>query len=265
MSNILKRWFKRNSHNPVLKVLAGFGRSMNRLYENRNHDIHSNGEVWLLRQLASTNPQVIFDGGANIGEYAIESAENCPSAAVYCFEPVPETFKILEDATREFSSRTILVQKGLSDQNQNLSINIFDSNAHSSIFAHDGITPETKSQLTIEVIKGDDYFHEKRLEKIDFLKLDVEGAEMKALKGFEKCLKEKRIRVIQLEYGYINILTKNLLMDYYDYLLPFGFKLGKLYPKKVEFRPYHNKLEDFIGPNYVAVHESEKELIQLLS
>ena len=46
----LKRLFKRNSHNNLLKALAGFGRAINRLYENRNHDIYSNGELTLLKK-----------------------------------------------------------------------------------------------------------------------------------------------------------------------------------------------------------------------
>jgi hypothetical protein len=136
---------------------------------------------------------------------------------------------------------------------------------HSSLYSHNGITSETKTIIDIEVIKGDDYVHSIGIEKIDLLKLDIEGAEMKALKGFENCLREKRIRVVQFEYGYLNILTKNLLMDYYDFFEPLGYRVGKLYPKKIEFKPYSNKLEDFIGPNYVAVLETEIEFIRSVS
>jgi hypothetical protein len=37
-----------------------------------------------------------------------------------------------------------------------------------------------------------------------------------------------------------------------------------VYPKNIEFRKYQYKHEDFLGPNFVAVHESEKELINVL-
>ena len=40
--------------------------------------------------------------------------------------------------------------------------------------------------------------------------------------------------------------------------------LGKIFPKSVEFRQYHFKYEDFIGPNFLAVHSSEKDLIKAL-
>jgi FkbM family methyltransferase len=246
-------------------VLAGFGRSMNRLYENRNHDIHSNGEVWLLKNLSKFKPEIIFDGGANVGQYATEVVINCPNARIHCFEPVPGTFNLLKISLEKFPEQILPVPKGLSDENRRVFINLFEYDEHASIFSHNGITPDTRQQIEIEVIKGDDYLADTGIEKIDFLKLDIEGAEMKALKGFEKSLRAKKIRLIQFEYGYLNILTKNLLVDYYDYLEPFGYKIGKLYPKKVEFKPYHSKLEDFIGPNYVAILNSEEEMINSLS
>ena len=43
---------------------------------------------------------------------------------------------------------------------------------------------------------------------IDLLKLDLEGAEYDALLGFEESIKKGIIKIIQFEYGYINITTK---------------------------------------------------------
>jgi len=40
--------------------------------------------------------------------------------------------------------------------------------------------------------------------------------------------------------------------------------VGKIYSKSVDFKPYDFSMEDFIGPNYLAVHPSEKELIKYL-
>ena len=45
----------------------------------------------------------------------------------------------------------------------------------------------------------DDFCDENNVEFIDFLKIDVQGAEFKVLKGAKKALSEKRIGVIQLE------------------------------------------------------------------
>jgi hypothetical protein len=41
--------------------------------------------------------------------------------------------------------------------------------------------------------------------------------------------------------------------------------VGKIFPKKVEFRKYNFIYEDFIGPNFIAVKKSETDLIASLS
>ena len=120
-------------------------------------------------------------------------------------------------------------------------------------------------QENIEVITGDRFMAENNIEHVDFIKMDLEGSEMDALVGLEKSLSEKRVRLIQFEYGYINITTKNLLADYYDFFAKHGYLVGKVYPKRVEFRKYEFKHEDFIGPNFVAAHQADAPLIKLLS
>ena len=75
----------------------------------------------------------------------------------------------------------------------------------------------------------------------------------------------KSIRLIQFEYGIFNISSKDLLIDYFNLLTPLGFKIGKIFPRGVEFFDYHFSREDFRGNNYVAVKEEEKSLIDDLS
>ena len=100
----LKQIFKRNTHNRLFKALAGFGRSLNRLYENRNHDIYSNGELTVLKKMAKLNPKVMLDGGANIGKYSLLIQDTNPQATTYAFEPVKETCKILTINIEQYSN-----------------------------------------------------------------------------------------------------------------------------------------------------------------
>ena len=64
---------------------------------------------------------------------------------------------------------------------------------------------------------------------------------------------------------YINISTKKLLLDFYNYFESKGYIVGKIFPKCVEFRKYEFKYEDFLGPNFIAVKKTETDLIKLLS
>lgn len=259
----LKKIFKRNSHNLFFKILAGFGRNMYRLYENRNHNHQSNGEVEVIKKLGKMNVSVMVDGGANAGTYSGYLHQYNPGATIYAFEPVASTFERLKEKVKTIP-QIIPVRSGLFSEKKTETIYHYQTSTHSSIYPNtDGSDPAGSEQINL--IKGDDWMQENGINQIDFLKLDLEGAEYEALKGFENALRHQKIRAIQFEYGYVNIQTQHLLYNFYQFLEPLGYVIGKVYPKKVEFRKYEWKHEDFIGPNFIAVLRSDTTLIQLLS
>jgi FkbM family methyltransferase len=260
---MIKKIFKQNTHNLLFKWVGGFGLSIYRMYENRNHRLESNGERTLLKKLGRTSPQVILDGGANVGKYTREVLQHCREAKVYSFEPVKDTFLQLEEALRG-EERVRLIPRGLFSEAGKKEINLYPSHTHASVYRLTGVPYESTGTLTIEMVRGDDFVREEGLERIDLLKLDLEGAEYDALEGFEDTLRAGRIRLVQFEYGYINILSKHLLLDYYRFFEEKGYIVGKIFPRTVKFRPYRFKYEDFIGPNFVAVRREDRELIDLL-
>ena len=109
---------------------------------------------------------------------------------------------------------------------------------------------------TCLVSTGDDYVESRKIDYIDFLKVDVEGAEGVVLEGFKRTLEQEKVGIIQWEYGFANVVSKWLLIDAYKFLLPYGFHLGLLTPDNILFKNYTLTDEDFKGPNYVAVHKS---------
>jgi FkbM family methyltransferase len=259
----VKRFFKRNTHNSIFKALAGFGRALNRLYENRNHDLYSNGEFTILNKLSKLNPSVIIDGGANIGKYSLITSKLMPNAQIYSFEPVKNTFEKLSVNLSVYNNIKP-INKGLYKTNCTQEINLFNSNTHSSLVDIQGLSYESNQTESIELIKGDDFMKDHDIQEVDLLKIDVEGAEYDALLGFDEHIASGKIKMIQFEYGYINISTKKLLIDFYNYFESKGYVLGKIFPKTVEFRKYEFKYEDFLGPNFIAVKKTETDLINLL-
>lgn len=260
----LKRYIKQNSHNGLFRFLASFGKAFIKLYENRNHDPLSNGEAMVLKKMASLDPKIIIDGGANIGEYSLLANSIMPMCKVYAFEPVQSTFQKLEHHTADCDNITT-VNKGLYKEDCEKEIQLYPSELHSSLYDIQGISYSPYKMERIELVSGDMFVATNSIVHIDLLKMDIEGAEYDALLGFIKFIKNKKIRAIQFEYGYINITTKRLLSDFYNFFKDNGYAVGKIYPKHVDFRPFEFKHEDFIGPNYLAVSNTDSELIQLLS
>jgi FkbM family methyltransferase len=226
----------------------------------------SNGEYTILKKVASAKPKMIFDVGANIGHYAKLINDVLPEATIHCFEPVSTTFESLVKNLDGLGNENIhKVKKGFYKENKVLPINIYSGHELSSIFEIKGVAYSALRQESIDVIAGDTYISDNKIDHIDFLKMDLEGSEMDALIGLQNSLSQRKIRIVQFEYGYINITTKNLLADYYDFFKTFDFIIGKVYPQRVEFRDYEFKHEDFIGPNFIAVHKSDEVMIKLLS
>jgi FkbM family methyltransferase len=140
----------------------------------------------LLYLRAIRKGDVVFDIGANIGYYSILFSKLCgKNGFVHCFEPVPETFKLLLQALGN-SENTKLnnLAAGNSEDTLEMSYDPEDSEKASLIFA------PTSTSLTriVKVLPLDAYAEEIKLDQLDFLKCDVEGFELKTLKGMVNTL-----------------------------------------------------------------------------
>jgi FkbM family methyltransferase len=243
------------------QLLARFCQNFLQAYKNWNYNLEVNGERWLLKRLADFAPAVVFDVGANVGDWLLAARSELPTAQLHAFE-------IIETTSEELLKRTagqtgIVVNRfGLSDQEGTITMRAFEA---SSTLATQTAYPHGKySELECPVRRGDAYLRDNGIERIDLLKLDVEGAERQVLSGFAKTLDEGRIDVIQFEYGKVAILTHFLLKDAYELLEAKGYTVGKLYPDHVDFRAYKLEDEDFLGPNYVAVRSARTDLVEAL-
>ena len=241
--------------------LSIFCREFVRAYKNWNYDWRSNGEQWLLYRLSAFNPSVVFDVGANVGEWLSLARGALPEAQLHAFEIVETTFAVLQEHFTAAPGVT-LNNFGLSDRSGAITMHLFDqSNTLSShvAYPHGGFR-----QVTCPVRRGDEYIKESGIDRIDLLKVDVEGAEHLVLSGFGAALDAGRIDVIQFEYGKVNIITHFMLRDFYEFLEARGYVVGKLFPDHVDFRPYVLEDEDFLGPNYIAVRKVRPDIIDAL-
>lgn len=241
----------------ISRQLLSVSNLIRRAYFNSsNHDIRVNGESRVLELNQRLHEQddhyVIFDVGANEGEWsrvALEISKNCH---VHAFEIVQRTREILAQNLREFPNVTIC-ETGLSDQEQEIEINYYpEQNTGSSAFR----LPWSVKQTMVKAlcVRGDDYMAQNEIERIQLLKVDAEGMDYSVLSGFSKALAEQRIDAIQFEYNAAAVLSKRLLKDFYELLGGYDYAIGRVLPNKVDFKEYnlfHD--ENLLQSNFFAV------------
>jgi len=249
--------------NRFSKYLAKKCASLIRNYENLNYDFDQNGERILLKKLSTLNFTTVFDVGGNVGQYSVMLRKYFPDAEIHIFEIIQDNIHHIENKMKG-QSHVFINNFGLSNENDSVKVKCYGEGSEvSSIYdyPHKG----ESNWIDCPVKKGDSYVSEKSIKTIDYLKIDTEGNEPLVLEGLYENLKNGNIRVIQFEYGRVNIITKYLLRDFYQFFSDLGYVVGKLYPKKVEFKNYELDDENFFGPNFIAVKKNETEIIRLLS
>jgi FkbM family methyltransferase len=191
------------------------------------------------------------------------AAELLPEATIYALEVVPDTAATLRART-EHQDRIKCFDLGLAAHTGTLPLRY---NPAASTHATYTEYPHSWAGETIEcpVMRGDEFLDRESVGQVDFLKLDVEGAEHLVLQGLEHRLRSGRVRFVQFEYGRVNILTHFLLRDFYHLFAGYGYVVGKIYPDYVDFRDYELDDEDFLGPNYLACPAGDRMLPVLSS
>lgn len=124
----------------------------------------------------------VFDIGANIGWYSLNIAKLYPNAKISSFEPVPSTFQGLQRNIEINNSQNIQIYNfGFSDEEKSLT---FYLQADSSVSASaSNITDSANAmEVVCNVRRLDDFVRELGC-KIDFVKCDVEGAELFVYRG----------------------------------------------------------------------------------
>lgn len=120
--------------------------------------------------------EIIVDGGAYIGDTYMEAVKNkIPFLKYYAFEPDEKSFKRLNENTGQ-DSRVIQISKGLYDSEQTLLF--FGKGTEASQFQENCSSGVNTKVTSIDLAAYD----------ATYIKLDVEGTEMKALKGAEKTI-----------------------------------------------------------------------------
>ncbi len=120
---------------------------------------------------------VIIDGGANIGMTSLYYASLYPNAKIYAFEPSKQNVEYYKKNLA--SVNAAIEQKALWDEPCVLNFNFSNCSRYHSAFG----TAESTHNEEIHAIRLDDWIRSSNIDRIDILKLNVEGAELKVIKS----------------------------------------------------------------------------------
>lgn len=253
----------RTNHWPLIKFTGKIASAWVKGIANSSYNSALNGEKRALRIIGEAGAEIIFDVGANIGDWSLEANKDCSHAKIYAFELSPQTFRELQRNTAGI--KNISAQAfGLSSSEGEVDFFHYpNNNVHSSL--NDNQLDFEKIKMSAVVRTGDQFCQSQNISKIDLLKIDAEGADYQVLLGFESMLRCQKISAIQFEYGPPNLYSGHLLRHFYDLLGQYGYCIGKIYPHTVTFGNYQPQEDNFFGGNFMAVHQSKGKLIRRLS
>jgi FkbM family methyltransferase len=169
----------------------------------------------------------VFDIGAHIGYYTLKLARKVgPSGKVYAFEAHPDNYAILKRNVEANGYKNVhICNKAVSDSNGRIKLFFGkERSAHHSTLKNEYCNDEGTE---IDSVRLDDFLSPFiGEEKVNFIKIDIEGGEFKALRGMENLIKRSDKLRIVTEIVPSFLEKQDLTVDsYIRYLESLGIEL----------------------------------------
>lgn len=198
----------------------------------------------IFNHLIPKEAPLVFDIGSNVGNTLVEFKDWWPKSCIHCFEPQAECWPEWESQASSFDNDEVILNKtavgaveesgksyftheitelsdsitrrtGISGFNQ---INtkssdsiLLESLKKGSISELEEYKKSINNVRKVPVTRMDKYLSEKKIDKVDLVKIDTQGHEPEVLEGFGERLKDVRV-----------VLTELMFYDYYDRSLSFS-------------------------------------------
>jgi len=182
-------------------------------------------EAWLFLRLLSPGMTVV-DGGANIGEYTLlASTAVGEGGTVHSFEPIPDNFNRLRGHVAVNGLHNVRMQQAaLWDRTTTLTLG-----RDADLPGHGGAWSAGAQSGTVESVPAvslDDYVASEAVERVDAVKLDIEGAEPSAVQGMLATLeRDKPVMLVELHEAARAASTAAAVMALVE---PLGYRLWRI-------------------------------------
>jgi FkbM family methyltransferase len=217
-----------NGHKMLLDAKDPLHLLINKVYEEF--------ETEIVKKLIKKG-DIVLDVGANIGYYTLIFAKLVgDKGRVYAFEPEPKNFVLLtKNIELNQYQNVMLVQKALSDKEGIIKLNLLEDNTAGHFIG--SVTKNNENSIDVSVTRLDEYFNDYD-GTINFIKMDVEGAESGVIQGMIKLLQKINHLTMMVEFNPRIIIRFGVEPEHYlELLQENGFKLYELDGKRKKIKP----------------------------
>lgn len=216
---------------------------------------HLDSEIAAAAKSVFRRDPCVLDVGANLGQWSQAFRARFPGGMLYLFEPQP----VCQEALRKLSiphSELVCAAVGEAVGTARL---FCSEEADSSASLHrrrdTHVVGRRYEPIDVPVTTLDRFIAEKAIPFVDFVKLDIEGHEVAALRGMADAMSANKVGALSFEFGSGNLNSRTYFRDFWDLLSP-RYHLLRITPTRrlIGISAYYEDQEYFRGvTNYLAV------------
>lgn len=182
-------------------------------------------QIWLTKTYTPSGFEIkendlIIDIGAHIGMFSILAGKFAPKGKVYAFEPSEENFNLLkENIELNKMENVVPINKAIAKESgiREFALSPDDPAGHAIPYEE-----TNRQKIKVQTINLDDFVKENNINKIDFLKMDCEGAEYEILFN---CSSETLQKIGKISMEYHDVDSKRTVAHIKNFLEKFRFSV----------------------------------------
>lgn len=210
------------------------------------------------RCVNSRQEYIVIDAGANVGGWLdLFRKHKTSKGRMYAFEPQPGAAakirelklagcEVLEAALGEHAGTRRFYTSHETDTMGSL----YDR--------HDTFVKGREYRgMDVAVLRLDDFVKQRQIDRIDFMKMDLEGGEFEALKGAAECMRTGMLKAFSFEFGVSNVNSRVFFRDIYNLVAENRYSLFRVTPagRLIPLKTYTEDYETFARTTtYLAQH-----------
>lgn len=184
-------------------------------------------EPEVMRRLHAILPPdgVALDIGANLGAIALAMSALAREGKVFAFEPVPETFAFLEqNLAANRVTNVVAIHRGCFSSSRAFEFHYIEEFGGGAFLSPVGVSDPREKRATVECVTVDSFVEEQRLDRLDVMKIDVEGSEDDVLAGGERtCRSLRPMLLVEFNPKASEVFFGRSLEGLYERLRSFGY------------------------------------------